>query len=474
MPLLLVLTTLAITSCCLFYWLRDPLRNFPGPRLASITRLYSVAALWYGKEHELILKAHKKYGPVVRWQPNLLLVNNPILLPIIYHHRSEKTPHYNSSTTGVEGIIESKTWQTHRIARTRISQPFTLDAILQDEKLLNESIAAWIHKLDDEHASKGMEFDFTQWPHILGHDINMIRLTGVPMSHVDQTGSYLMHLIKAPRDGAKMTQCLARMPWLRSILFEGQIGNFLMPQPGDKTAVGQVLQFRDGLIEQFCSSTERTGKGRLLDQWVPFICIMIYQAVNPDGSAMRTEEIKEDLTHLFFGGSETVAHAIRATILLISKNPSCGEKLIREINDTTNHMSSINNPDLSTVPYNDLATLPYLNACIRESLRMDSPVTSYLPRYVKPGGIHLGSNIGFVPKGTEIGCSPWVLGRNQDMYGHDADVFRPERFIEDPDRAMHLSKYDFAWGYGNRRCLGKILGMMILRKTIFKVATSAQ
>jgi cytochrome P450 len=66
--------------------------------------------------------------------------------------------------------------------------------------------------------------------------------------------------------------------------------------------------------------------------------------------------------------------------------------------------------------------------------------------------------------------SPYVIGRNEELYGPDANVFRPERFLEDPDWASKVLTFDFAWGYGNRRCLGKVLAMLILRKTLFEVS----
>jgi hypothetical protein len=59
----------------------------------------------------------------VRWQPNLLLINDPNLLPTIYHHRSDKTPHYNSSLKSVESVVEAKSWKIHRNARRRIAKP---------------------------------------------------------------------------------------------------------------------------------------------------------------------------------------------------------------------------------------------------------------------------------------------------------------------------------------------------------------
>jgi hypothetical protein len=39
-----------------------PLRKFPGPFAAATTRLYSVRALWSGREHDWLFDAHKRYG----------------------------------------------------------------------------------------------------------------------------------------------------------------------------------------------------------------------------------------------------------------------------------------------------------------------------------------------------------------------------------------------------------------------------
>lgn len=62
-------------------------------------------------------------GPIIRWQPNLLLVNDPSYLPLIYNHKADKTPHYNMSTSGVEGLVEAQNWEDHRNRRKRIFWP---------------------------------------------------------------------------------------------------------------------------------------------------------------------------------------------------------------------------------------------------------------------------------------------------------------------------------------------------------------
>lgn len=59
-------------------------------------------------------------GPVVRWQPNMLLINDPTVLPKIYHLRANKTPHYNHSPSEAKGMVEENDWQKHREKRHRI------------------------------------------------------------------------------------------------------------------------------------------------------------------------------------------------------------------------------------------------------------------------------------------------------------------------------------------------------------------
>lgn len=39
-----------------------------------------------------------------------------------------------------------------------------------------------------------------------------------------------------------------------------------------------------------------------------------------------------------------------------------------------------------------------------------------------------------------ISANAWVIHLNKDIFGEDADKFRPERWMEDPDRVATMSK----------------------------------
>ena len=79
-----------------------PLRRFPGPFWGSVSDFFKLWILHTKQAHTLGLDYHEKYGPVVRAAPNLLAVNDPLLLSQIYHRKVDKTDVY---TTGVLGDL---------------------------------------------------------------------------------------------------------------------------------------------------------------------------------------------------------------------------------------------------------------------------------------------------------------------------------------------------------------------------------
>lgn len=71
--------------------------------------------------------------------------------------------------------------------------------------------------------------------------------------------------------------------------------------------------------------------------------------------------------------------------------------------------------------------MPYLAACIKETFRTNPPFSLTIPRHVLAGGAVLCGR--FFPEGTMVGISAYV-GGNRSLFGDDADVFWPERWLE--------------------------------------------
>ena len=61
-------------------------------------------------------------------------------------------------------------------------------------------------------------------------------------------------------------------------------------------------------------------------------------------------------------------------------------------------------------------------------MRLHSGVSYPLERVVPQGGAKICGQ--FVPEGTVVGVNAWVVHRNKDIYGSDAEQFRPERWLD--------------------------------------------
>ncbi len=72
--------------------------------------------------------------------------------------------------------------------------------------------------------------------------------------------------------------------------------------------------------------------------------------------------------------------------------------------------------------------MPYLQAVMKEALRMHAATGLPLWRVVPPGGVVLCDH--FFPEGTTIGLNSWCAHYNEEVFGPDAKEFRPERWIE--------------------------------------------
>src|SRR2546429_661177 len=123
-------------------------------------------------------------------------------------------------------------------------------------------------------------------------------------------------------------------------------------------------------------------------------------------------------------GSDTTVTAIRSTTLFIITQPNVYSKLQSEI-DKAECNNQLSKPIIQD---SEATNLPYLQACIKEGLRMWPPVMGLMQKTVPKGGDTLNGK--YIPEGTDIGYCAWGLHRNKDIFGEDADSFRPERWLE--------------------------------------------
>lgn len=172
-----------------------------------------------------------------------------------------------------------------------------------------------------------------------------------------------------------------------------------------------------------------------------------------------------ELIHvLSIAGSDTTATAIRATILHIITNPRVNERLLEEIRD-----ASITTDVISDAK---ARTMPYLQAVIKEGLRIWPPVAGLQSKEAPPQG-DTWKGV-FIPGGTRIGYCAWGIYRDEELWGKDAGELRPERWLNADEAKLKEmeSTLDLIFSYGRWQCLGRPVAMMELNKIFVQVSAS--
>ena len=151
---------------------------------------------------------------------------------------------------------------------------------------------------------------------------------------------------------------------------------------------------------------------------------------------------------------------MRATLLYIITSPDVLQNLLTEIASST-----LSSP----ITDSEARKLPYLQAVIKEGLRIFPPVTGFMSKTAPAAGDTI-KNI-HIPAGTTIGWSPFGLMRNEEIWGPDAKLFRPERWLEGtPDeRQRKEQEVEMCFGYGKYQCLGKNIANIELNKIYVEV-----
>lgn len=185
----------------------------------------------------------------------------------------------------------------------------------------------------------------------------------------------------------------------------------------------------------------------------------------------RDELVNESLLQLI-AGSDTTSTAIRALFLYLLTHPRVYAALQAEVDAAVANGTAPRAP--SIISEAGARSLPYLQACIKEGMRVRPAAGSPVPKRVPDGGdtVVVDGKPVFLPGGTNIGVSMFALQLNKGIFGDDAEEFRPERWLFEKDEkklaTMHRAQ-EMIFGYGKYQCLGKSIALMEINKAIFEV-----
>jgi benzoate 4-monooxygenase len=127
-----------------------------------------------------------------------------------------------------------------------------------------------------------------------------------------------------------------------------------------------------------------------------------------------------------------------AIIHYLAQNPAAQSKLQAELDEALGHEVD------QIAPWAVVKSLPYLDGVINEGLRLYCPFSMGLPRVTPEGGLYVSGK--FFTEGTVLSIPIYTIHRDPEIWGDDAEAFRPERWLEMDQAKIQEIFYPFSHG----------------------------
>ncbi|KAI5928773.1 benzoate 4-monooxygenase cytochrome P450 [Camillea tinctor] len=451
-----------------------PLAHVPGPFWARVSGIPS----WYhairGDRHLWLWRQFHVYGYRIRPEPNTVLFCDPDAYADIYSMKSNvrRAPFFaafkrveNENTTLTEIDVAK-----HARKRKLLALSFTDQSVRAASEFVIKHVDRWVQIISQEIGdctNWSAPKDFTELIDTLVFDI-MGDLSFGKSFDIKEPGINPLKVI--PHNIAQYLRFyypICRSPFLHLLLW-------LKPRGLDKVfdliSPPAVREYNDFVYQ---SVTDRITLQLRQSEKRQDMFHFLYEARDPDTGqrAYEEDELRAECSLLIMAGSDTASISLSSIFFYLTGDPDRCQKLIQEIRTTFKSVEEI-------IWGPALQSCNYLRACIDEGMRLTPAVASEHPREVLAGGLSIHGE--HYPAGTIVGTVPWASSRNRDVYGDDAEAFRPERWIVDAspggaskeDIARYKSGFHpFLSGPGG--CIGKHLAMMemslIVARTLFRL-----
>ncbi|KAG0252874.1 Protein kinase alk2, partial [Linnemannia exigua] len=143
-----------------------------------------------------------------------------------------------------------------------------------------------------------------------------------------------------------------------------------------------------------------------------------------DGTMLTDRELRDVFVNFMMAGRDTTAQALIWQFYCLMVNPRIMKNIVHEID-------MVLEGSTDKITYEVLMNeLPYVKAVLHETLRLHPPVSKNVKQAVDDDILPDGTRI---YKGEFIGYSNWCMGRNKAVWGVDAELFVPERWLASSD-----------------------------------------
>ncbi|KAI0928018.1 hypothetical protein AcW2_004165 [Taiwanofungus camphoratus] len=451
--------TMAILNVflCLFAWYlwrflnkrlsKSALDNIPGPLPESFAK-GNFGQLYHRQAWDFHSQLWKKYGPIVKLQVLFGARCLYIYDPKVLHHilASDQTlvdePAFISESYRlVHGpCLMSATGDEHRRQRKLLNPVFST----QNLRDMLTVVYKVVHKLEEAIALQARDGP---------QEVNVLHWTGrTSLEIIGQAGlGYSFDPIVADASDDYATALKALFPTLARLGFARQLTPVLVKlgPPAFRRRVMEwtpnahvqkllsivdtmdaksrgILRAKKAALKQGDSAVvHQVGDGKDL-----MSCLLRANMEAEETDKLSDEEIRGQMSSFVLAATDTTSSVLAQILQHLARHPDKQERLRNEI------MQARRDGD---VPYDELMRLPYLDAVVRETLRLNPPASLVSRQLQKDTVAPLSPPIRgvdgtmmheiHISKGTVVFIGVLASNRNKAVWGDDALEWKPERWL---------------------------------------------
>jgi cytochrome P450 len=430
----------------------DVRAKIPGPKLFALTKWRLAFEDWRGERTRTIHKLHDRYGPVVRIGPNEVHFNSLSALQKIYGAGSgyERTSFYSMfDVYGRPNLFTFHSSKEHGARKKLLANIYSKSTILQPATsgMVEQRVQEYLDLIEGTRSKPIEMFSTLHYFSIdsianFVYDAKQGGTTAVAGSSVDR------RLLNDILDPARRSLSVFAIhfplftKWLytRTNTMERLLRPLLpMQKPATYTGI------RQHALKAFNDAKRSRQDSNQHSERPTVIRELLAQA---EKAGLGDLDIASECADHLLAGIDTTADTLLFLFWALSqpKHQAIQEKLAAEVASARIHRTR------GLVEASD--KLPYLDAVIKETLRLYAPLPAAEPRMLPAtdstiDGYH-------IPAGTIVNMSPYSLHRDLEVFPEPL-TFDPERWLTGDVQTRN--RHFWAFSSGGRMCIGKHLAM---------------
>jgi hypothetical protein len=460
----------------------NTLSAIPGQKLYTVTKWRLAWDDWTGQRTRKIHALHRKYGPVVRIGPNEVHFNSLSALRAIYGAGSgfERTSFYSMfDVYGRKNLFTFASGSDHAKRKRLLAHTYLKSSLGADyiDHKIRDKIRDCLWPLDavTNGGEGSVDVEIFTALHYYAIDVITTFLHGTgwfgATSALRGTPEHraLLNDIMDPAR-RRLSWFAVHFPsltrWMYSRTgFIGRLGKPFLPMAEPVTYTGirawalrAMETYRESYQEE--SHWSFAAKGSVICE--------LYDASYRCKEDLDDLDIASECADHLLAGIDSTSDTLMFLIWCLSlpQNADIQQKLTKECRSMPDWR--ISKEAVSTkIPADKL---PYLNAVIKETLRLFAPLPASEPRSSPVDTVVDGYSI---PQGTVCSMAPYSLHRNEDVFPEPLK-WKPERWlIDDKEKLVEMERWFWAFSSGARMCIGMQLVCSSSNMTLLWVLTES-